>query len=66
MHHNVPKGRRVGVRAGTSGQDESIVNRVRVFPAAVKILELPSKMITRRSDVRFILDINAGFSGPAA
>jgi hypothetical protein len=63
MHHNVPIGRRVGERGGTCEQDESIVNRVRDFPMAVKILELQSEMITRRSYVRLILDNDVGIFG---
>lgn len=66
MHHNVPMGRRVGKLRGTSKQDESNVKGLREFRSAVKILELPSKMITGCSDVRLILDADVGNSGLAA
>jgi molybdopterin/thiamine biosynthesis adenylyltransferase len=59
-------GRRVGKPRGTSKYDESSVKGLRKFRPAVKILELPSKMITGSSDVRLILDADVGISGLAA
>jgi hypothetical protein len=66
MHHNVPMRLRVGEPRGTSEQDESSVNGLCGFHSTVKILELPGKMITRRSDVRLILDADVGNSGQTA